>query len=127
MALDTFFQQRILDALLAAGVHPEQKRMFGGVAFMVKGHMCVGITNKGAFMVRIDPAKHAEYEALPGARPMDFTGKRMGGFLFVDADAVTTAKDLEQWVMRSLDHVHRLPPKAARKRSAAKKAGSKRS
>lgn len=93
----------------------EPKKMFGGVAFMVHGNMCVGITNKGYLMVRVDPARHGEMLELPGARPMDFTGKVMKGFLFVEHEAVSTKAALSKWIQRSLDLVLTLPAKAPKK------------
>ena len=124
MAHDPLFEQRIANALLAQGVKAEPKKMFGGVAFMVNGNMSVGITNKGAFMVRIAPDRHEELIELPGAGPMDFTGKPMKGFLFVDAVAVSRKAALDKWVKLSLAYVTALPKKSAKAavKSAVKKA-----
>ena len=69
MAHDPLFEERIANALLGQGVSAEHKRMFGGVAFMVNGNMSVGITNKGHFMVRVDPARHDEFLKLPVPGP----------------------------------------------------------
>ncbi|HPF91823.1 MAG: TfoX/Sxy family protein [Flavobacteriales bacterium] len=123
MPHDPLLEKHLADVLLAEGVLAEPKKMFGGVAFMVKGHMSVGITNKGALMVRFDPQRQVELEPWPGARPMDFTGKPMKGFLFVDADAVSTKPALTQWIRTSLDFVTSLPPKvkAASSKTAVKK------
>jgi len=115
-------QQRIDDALTAAGAKPEAKKMFGGVAFMVKGHMSMGITNKGEFMARFDPARHDEILQWPGAKPMTYGHKNMKGFLFVDPDALADRRSLDRWVKLSLEHLHRHPAKAAK---AAKKAPAK--
>ncbi|MBK6774908.1 MAG: TfoX/Sxy family protein [Flavobacteriales bacterium] len=76
----SFFEQRIAEALKAQGAKPEHKKMFGGVAFMVNGHMSVGITNKGDFMARFDKARHAESSKWPGAKPMTFGKGDMKGF-----------------------------------------------
>ena len=67
MAHDPLFEQRIAEALKAHGAKAEPKKMFGGVAFMVNGHMSVGITNKGDFMARFDGARHEEVLKWPGA------------------------------------------------------------
>lgn len=80
----------------------EEKRMFGGLCFMVNDKMCVGV-EKERLMVRLDPARYDEAMEKEGCRPMDFTGKVMKGFVFVDADAVTTRKKLEYWVKLALD------------------------
>lgn len=117
MAHDPLFEQRIAQALKARGARPEHKKMFGGVAFMVKGHMAVGITSKGDFMVRFDGARHEEVLKWPGAKPMTFGHKGMRGFLFVDASAVAAERALGKWVDLSLAHVSGLPGK----KSAPKK------
>ena len=111
MSYDPLLEQRLADALLTEGIVPEPKKMFGGIAFLVNGHMSVGITNKGQLMVRFDPARHAELATWPGARAMDFTGKAMKGFLFVDIEAVTSKAALTKWVRTSLDFVSKLPAK----------------
>ncbi|MCB0767333.1 MAG: TfoX/Sxy family protein [Flavobacteriales bacterium] len=133
MPHDPLLEQRLSDVLLSEGAIAAPKKMFGGVAFMVKGHMSVGITNKGALMVRFDPSRQDELSAWPGARPMDFTGKPMKGFLFVDVEAVSTKASLAKWVRVSLDFVTNLPPKvkaapsknAVKKNVTVKKSGAK--
>lgn len=125
MAHDPLFEQRIAEALKAHGAKPEHKKMFGGVAFMVNGNMSVGITNKGDFMARFDGERHEEILKWPGAKPMTFGHKSMKGFLFVDADAVSTKAALDKWINLSLAYVNALPKKTAKAaagRSAAKKA-----
>ena len=67
----------------------EEKAMFGGLCFMVNDKMCVGV-EKERLMVRLDPAKYDEVMGKEGCKPMDFTGKVMKGFVFVDADTLTT-------------------------------------
>lgn len=80
----------------------EEKRMFGGLCFMVNDKMCVGV-EKERLMVRIDPARYEEVMEKDGCKPMDFTGKVMKGFVFVDADVLTTKKKLEYWVQLALE------------------------
>lgn len=132
MAHDPLFEERIATALKAQGAKPEHKKMFGGVAFMVRGHMTVGITNKGDFMARFDGARHAEISQWPGAKPMTFGKGDMKGFLFVDAVAVSTRTALDKWVKLSLAHNATLPVKTAgtgstkaSKPTAKRKASSK--
>ena len=115
-------QQRIDQALKAEKVEAEPKKMFGGVAFMVKDHMSVGITNKGDFMARFDPARQEEILEWPGAKPMTFGKPGTKGFLFVDPTAVESDAALKKWIRLSLEFVQKLPPK---KRSGAKKAAPK--
>lgn len=126
MPHDPLLEQRIADVLMGEGAKAEPKKMFGGMVFMVKGNMSVGITNKGDLMMRFDPARQAEVLALPGARPMDFTGKPMKGFLFVEPASVSTKAALTKWVRLSLAYVSHLPAKKpAVKKAAAKKAAAK--
>ena len=128
MSHDPLFEQYIADALKARGAKPEHKKMFGGIAFMVNGNMSVGITNKGDFMVRFDGARHEEILQWPGAKPMTFGHKNMKGFLFVDAEAVSTKTALDKWVKLSLAHVNSLPKKRAKAtvgKTAARKVAPK--
>jgi TfoX/Sxy family transcriptional regulator of competence genes len=81
----------------------EEKKMFGGLCFMVNGKMCLGV-EKERLMVRIDPTRYDEVMELEGCHPMDFTGKVMKGFVFVDIDALSTKKKLQFWVNLSLEY-----------------------
>ena len=81
----------------------EEKAMFGGLCFMVNDKMAVGV-EKERLMVRLDPAKYDEVMEKEGCKPMDFTGKIMKGFVFVDADVLTTKKKLKYWVKLALDY-----------------------
>ena len=80
----------------------EEKKMFGGLCFMVNDKMCVGVEQE-RLMVRLDPAKYDEVIEKEGCKPMDFTGKVMKGYVFVDVDALKTKKQLEYWVILALD------------------------
>jgi TfoX/Sxy family transcriptional regulator of competence genes len=111
MPHDPLFEQRIAEVLLAEGIKAEPRKMFGGVAFMVNGHMSVGITSRNEFMVRVDPTRNDEFLGLAGARSMDMTGKRMKGFLLVDKEAVDDDEELREWIRISMAHVKTLPPK----------------
>lgn len=81
----------------------EEKKMFGGLCFMVNDKMCVGVEQE-RLMVRLDPAKYDEVIEKEGCKPMDFTGKVMKGFVFVDADALKTKKQLAYWVGLALEY-----------------------
>lgn len=81
----------------------EEKRMFGGLCFMVNDKMCVGVEQE-RLMVRLDSARYDEAMEKDGWRPMDFTGKVMKGYVFVDIDALTTRKKLEYWVKLALEY-----------------------
>ena len=96
----------------------EEKAMFGGLCFMVNDKMCVGV-EKERLMVRLDPAKYDEVIEIEGCRPMDFTGKVMKGFVFVDADTLTTKKKLAYWIDLAL--AYNKVAKASKKKVAKKK------
>ena len=96
----------------------EEKAMFGGLCFMVNDKMCVGV-EKERLMVRLDPAKYEEVMEREGCKPMDFTGKIMKGYVFVDADVLNTKRKLEYWIKLALDY--NKIAKASKKRSAKKK------
>ncbi len=98
-----------------------EKLMFGGIAFMVRGHMCCGVT-RSSLMVRVDPALAARWLREPHVRPMDFTGRPMKGFLFVDAAGVASLPALRKWIGRATEFVDRRPaqPSAPRRKSAAR-------
>lgn len=123
MAHDLDLERRLAEMLAGLGAKAEPKRMFGGVAFMVGGHMCVGITNKNYLMVRFEPGRHAEIAEWNGALPMTYGKGEMKGFLFVDPATIAERKGLERWVMLALAHARTLPPKPIKK--AARKAAKK--
>ena len=96
----------------------EEKAMFGGLCFMVNDKMCVGV-EKERLMIRLDPAKYDEVIEIEGCRPMDFTGKVMKGFVFVDADTLTTKKKLAYWIDLALEY--NKIAKASKKKASKKK------
>lgn len=69
-----------------------EKAMFGGLCFMVNDKMCVGV-EKDRLMIRLDPAKYDEVMKKEGCKPMDFNGKIMRGYVFVDVEALNTKKN----------------------------------
>ncbi len=79
-----------------------EKRMFGGLCFMVNDKMCVGVEQE-RLMVRLDPERYDEAMEKEGCKPMDFTGKIMKGFVFVDIDALNTKKKLDYWIQLALE------------------------
>ena len=84
--------------------------MFGGLCYTVRGHMAVGV-NGDDLMVRMEPTAAEAALSEPGARPMDFSGRPMKGFLFVGPDGVDTERELEGWVRRGVAYASSLPPK----------------
>lgn len=109
MAYDDGLAQRVSEVLIDQdGV--VEKKMFGGLVFMVRGHMCCGVM-ADALMVRVGPDQYEEALKQPFARKMDFTGRPMRGLVTVDALGFETEEDLTAWVQRGLDFVLFLPPK----------------
>lgn len=84
--------------------------MFGGLAFMVNGHMCCGIVGE-ELMVRVGPDLYQSSLAQPHTRVMDFTGKTLQGMVYVGSEGLGTERELGQWVQRGLAYVSTLPTK----------------
>ena len=87
-----------------------EKEMFGGLTFMVRGHMCCGVI-KDELMVRVGPDQNDEALSQPHARPMDFTGKPMNGFIYVARGGLASDDDLAGWVDRALEFNSTKPAK----------------
>ena len=109
MAYDSKLACRVRMALEG---HPGlvERKMFGGIAFMLNGNMCCGVINDD-LMVRVGPDGFEDALAQPHARPMDFTGRPMKGFVFVGAEGTQTASTLKQWVLRGVAFAGSLPAK----------------
>lgn len=119
MAFDAGLAERVRDVL---GNWPgvSERAMFGGLAFLVDGKMFVGINNS-TLMARVGPARHADALALPHVRPMDFTGRPMRGYVYVDPPGLRDDQELAAWVQWCVGHVAALPakpPKTAKPASA---------
>lgn len=109
MAYDEGLATRLTD-VLGERTGFEPKKMFGGLALMVDGNMCIGVMGD-EIIARVGPdAKDGALDE-PGTRPFDFTGRPMKGWVVVAADVVAEDEDLEVWVERCLDFVRSLPPK----------------
>ena len=109
MSYDTELAERIRAAIGDTdGV--VEKKMFGGLAFMVQGHMCCGIA-RNALMVRVGPEAYDDALTEPHARPMDFTGRPLRGMVYVDPPGYLSDDGLAEWVGRGLAFVDTLPPK----------------
>lgn len=112
MAFDEQLASRVREALeKAPGV--TEKRMFGGIAFLRHGLMFVGVTDK-SLMARVGKDLYQDSLAREHVRVMDFTGRPMAGYVYVDESAVASDQALRFWVKRCLDHVATLPPKTRR-------------
>jgi TfoX N-terminal domain len=109
MAYDEGVAQRVREGLADQEEFVE-KRMFGGLCFMVGGHMCCGVTD-GDLMARVGPDQYEAALTDPHARKMDFTGKPLKGFVYVEQEGFEADADLEAWITRCRTFVNSLPPK----------------
>ncbi len=115
MAYDEGLAERIWSVL----EHPmdiDSKKMFGGLAFMINGYMFCGIIGD-ELMARVGPGNYASALAEPHVRPMDFTGKPMKGYVYVETPGFEDDADLQKWVERCLNFVQTLPPKPVKAKS----------
>jgi len=97
MPYDESLAARVAARLTAKNVRYETRRMMGGLAFMVRGKMCVGVESR-RLMARLHPDDAATALQRPGCRPMDFTGRPMRGFVFIDAAVLATEPALATWL-----------------------------
>ncbi len=101
MAYDEEMADRIRVVLSGRGAF-EEKKMFGGLCYLVGGKMALGLT-KDDLMVRVGPSDHERFLAEPGARPMDFTGRPMKGYVYVGESGLEDDEALATWVNRGAD------------------------
>jgi hypothetical protein len=109
MAYDESLAERVRESLAQVRGLTEIK-MFGGLCFTIRGNMAVGVVGN-ELMVRVPKEDGDTLLARPHTRPMDFTGKPMQGFLFVEPPGVRTKKTLQGWVDRGVAYASSLPPK----------------
>jgi TfoX/Sxy family transcriptional regulator of competence genes len=103
MAYNEKLADRVRELISLTHKITEEKKMFGGLCFMVNDKMCVGVEQE-RLMVRLNPGLYEEVMEKEGCKPMDFTGKIMKGYVFVDIEALNTKKKLEYWVKLALDY-----------------------
>ena len=102
MAYDEYLAERVSRKFTELDIPFEGKHMMGGICFMVREKMSAGVV-KNMLMVRIDPEKTEEALTRPGCKLMDFTGKTMKGFLFVEPEGVDREEDLEYYLQLALE------------------------
>ncbi len=102
-----------------------ERKMFGGIAFLVRGHMCCGIIGSD-LMVRVGRDDFERLVAEPHARPMDFTGRPSKGMVYVSPAGLRTTRSLSTWVDRGLRFVSTLPPKSAGASGASRRPRARR-
>jgi len=101
MAYNEKLADRIREIIALNHKNVEEKKMFAGLCFMVNDKMCVGV-HEDRIMVRLDPAVFDQVIEKEGCEPMNFTGKIMRGFVFVDEGVLKTKKQLDFWVQLGL-------------------------
>jgi hypothetical protein len=113
MAFDEVLAQRIRDLI---GPDPEltEKKMFGGLAFLIRGHMAISASGQGGVLVHVDPERSDELTATTAATVAVMQGREMPGWLRVAADDVATDDGLSPWVETGLGYARSLPPKQAK-------------
>jgi TfoX/Sxy family transcriptional regulator of competence genes len=110
MAYDTDLAERIRELLgTVRGV--DEKRMFGGLAFLVNGNMSVAVSREGGILVRVPPEETEKLLARAHVEPMVMAGREARGWIRVDADGVKTKRQLSGWVTRGVEFAQGLPPK----------------
>jgi TfoX/Sxy family transcriptional regulator of competence genes len=88
-----------------------EKKMFGGLAFLINGHMAVSASSQGGLLLRCDPGETDALVSKPHAARFEMRGRAMDGWLRIDAEGVKTKRDLERWVGRGVSYARSLPPK----------------
>jgi TfoX/Sxy family transcriptional regulator of competence genes len=110
MAYDEDLADRIRE-LIAAQPGVEQKRMFGGLAFLINGNMSVAVSARGGLMVRVPPDETEKLLAREHVEPMVMAGRETRGWLRVALDGVKTKRQLQSWVTRGIEYAKSLPAK----------------
>jgi TfoX/Sxy family transcriptional regulator of competence genes len=110
VAYDEDLAERIRE-LLAPERGVVEKKMFGGLAFLIGGNMAVAASGQGGLLVRVDPAESDRLVATTTARPMEMRGREMRGWLRVDGDDVGTKRQLSRWVTTGATYARSLPAK----------------
>jgi TfoX/Sxy family transcriptional regulator of competence genes len=109
MAFDEAVAGRVREAL-AGAPNVVEKKMFGGIAFMVRGNMCCGVIGD-RLMLRVGPKGYATALSRPHASAMDFTGKPMKGLVYVGPAGFASPRDLETWIGKAMEFALSLPAK----------------
>jgi TfoX/Sxy family transcriptional regulator of competence genes len=110
VAYDEELADRIRE-LLGAESGLIEKKMFGGLAFLIRGNMAVAASGQGGVLVRVDPAESDRLVATTNARLMEMRGRRMKGWLRVDPNDVRTKRQLTKWVKLGATYARSLPAK----------------
>jgi len=115
VAFDEDLADRIRE-LLSAERDLTEKRMFGGLAFLVNGNMAVSASGRGGLLVRVDPDETERLVQRAHVERFEMRGRTMNGWLHVEDAGVRTTRQLERWVTRGVAYARSLPPKSRTKR-----------
>ena len=110
MAFDEKLAERVRTQLPAT-VKFTEKKMFGGLAFILNGNMCVTVSGEGGLLVRVGPDQYDSLCAEPGVDVAVMRGRKMTGWLRVSSESLRTKKQLQTWVSRSTSYTKTLPAK----------------
>ena len=110
MAYDQELAERLREQLAQVD-NVTEKAMFGGLAFLVNGHMAVSASRRGGLMVRVGAERNEEALARPHAQQIEMKGRPMTGWIWVQEEGIRTKRQLQSWVRRGVDFAHSLPPK----------------
>lgn len=110
MAYDEDLANRLRELVLS-GEGVTEKRMFGGLAFLIHGNMSVSASGQGGLLVRVAPSETSALLSKPHAHPFEMRGRVMEGWLRVDAEGLRTKRQLERWTTRAIAYARSLPPK----------------
>jgi TfoX/Sxy family transcriptional regulator of competence genes len=110
MAYDETLADRIRE-LLGAEAGLTEKKMFGGLAFLIRGNMAIAASGQGGLLVRVDPAESDRLVEMTNANPMEMRGRQMQGWLRVESEDVRTKRQLERWVTLGTTYARALPTK----------------
>ena len=118
MAYDERIAERIRELI---GGEPDvtEQKMFGGLSFLINGHISIAASGNGGLLVRADPDDGEALIAQGKAEPIEMRGRTMSGFLRVAPDKVRTKRQLQSWTDRSVAHARTLPPKKKRTKRRA--------
>ena len=108
MAYDEVLADRVRE-VLADAQETTEKKMFGGLAFLVGGHLAVAASGTGGLLLRVDPARTQEHLASPGVGPFEMGGRPVDGWVRVGDEALSTDAALARWVQVGTDYVATLP------------------
>jgi hypothetical protein len=120
MAYDEKTAERVRE-LLSGRRDVVEKKLMGGLTFMVGGHMCCSVSGRGGLMIRVGADSQAEMLREPNVRPIEMRGRTMTGFLHVAPDGYETEADLRTWLKRGVDFVTTVPAESSARKPSRRR------